>query len=212
MCYDKYIKGRCTALFCRQKIAQNTVESDGEMYTAGGNSRWPAFMAAYLRKMGGGPCKRTRFCLAECLWACAGVTIGIGIVTYLTFLKGIPVLVASLGATACLIFATPASPVAQPRHVVCGQVLSAAIGVIIYHLWGSTWYTATLSASLSVMCMMITRTLHPPAAATAIIAVVTERHWLFPLLPVAIGALILVIAGVVINNLAAERHYPLHWW
>ena len=182
------------------------------MPRAESNNRRSMILATYLGKMCGSPGKRTRFGLGECLWAGVGVTVGIGIVTYLTFLKGIPVLVASLGATACLIFATPSSPVAQPRPVVCGQVLGAAIGVTLYHWGGSTWYTATLSASLAVMGMMLTRTLHPPAAATAIIAVVTEQQWLFPLLPVAVGAMILVVIGLLINNFAVDRRYPLYWW
>lgn len=156
--------------------------------------------------------RATTYSLKECCWAFVGVTTGLGVVTYLTFLKGIPVLVASLAATACLIFVAPNAPAAQPRNVLCGQVMSAGVGVIIYHLGDSSWYVAALGAGLSVVAMMATRTLHPPAAATAVIAVITQPGWLFPLLPVAVGAAILIVAGVVINNLILVRRYPYYWW
>lgn len=177
-----------------------------------GKNNWQISLTKYWDKTRDDAGKYYGFRLAECLWACVGVTIGIGVVTYLTFLRGIPVLVASLAASACIIFTRPRSVVAQPRHVIGGQVLSAVIGVIIYHLWGSAWYTATLSVSLSVAFMLVTDTMHPPAAATAIIAVVTEQRWMFPLLPVGVGATILVISGVFINNLAVGRRYPCRWW
>lgn len=149
---------------------------------------------------------------SECFWAFVGSFAGIACVTYLTFLQGIPVLVASLGASACLIYGAPTAPFAQPRNAIAGHVLSALIGVMIYQLAGAYWYTAALSVGLAVAAMVGTRTIHPPAGATALIAVITGQGWLFPLLPVGVGICILVLVGIVINNLAAKRQYPCYWW
>lgn len=150
--------------------------------------------------------------LSECFWAFVGSFIGIGIVTYLTFLKGVPVLVASLGASACLIYGSPAALFAQPRNAVIGQLVSAVIGVAFYQLFGNQWYIATVSVGVAVGVMMITRTVHPPAGATALIAVITQQGWLFPLLPVGVGICILVVVGILVNNLAVNRQYPSYWW
>lgn len=150
--------------------------------------------------------------LSECFWALVGSFIGIGIVTYLTFLQGVPVLVASLGASACLIYGAPAAPFSQPRNAIIGQLVSAVIGVAIYQFFGNYWYTATLSVGLAVAVMVGTRTIHPPAGATALIAVITQQDWLFPLLPVGVGISILVAVGILVNNMAANRQYPSYWW
>ncbi|HWR08731.1 HPP family protein [Sporomusa sp.] len=149
---------------------------------------------------------------SECFWAFIGSFAGIGIVTYLTFLQGIPVLVASLGASACLIYGAPTAPFAQPRNAIAGHLLSAVIGVTVYQLAGAYWYTAALSVGIAVAAMVGTRTVHPPAGATALIAVITQQGWLFPLLPVGVGICILVLIGIVVNNIAAKRQYPCYWW
>ena len=168
---------------------------------------------AYLQKIRStGKCGVPMPAMSECFWALTGSFVGIGIVTYLTFLKEIPVLVASLGASACLIFGAPAAPFSQPRNAIAGQLLSAIVGVAVYQLAGCYWYTAALSVGIAVAAMIRTRSVHPPAGATALIAVITKQDWLFPLMPVSIGICILVIVGIIVNNLAAKRQYPHYWW
>lgn len=149
--------------------------------------------------------------LSECFWAFVGSIIGIGIVTYLTFLRGVPVLVASLGASACLVYGVPAAPFAQPRNAIIGHVVSAVIGVAFYQFFGNTWYIAALSVGMAVAVMVRTRTVHPPAGATALIAVITQQDWLFPIMPVGVGICILVVVGILVNNIAANRQYPSYW-
>lgn len=167
----------------------------------------------YIRKVcSAGICGTATPELSECCWAFAGATTSMGIIAYLTFLKGIPVLIASLGASACLIYGTPAAPFAQPRNVVLGQTLSAFVGVVTYQIMGCFWYSAALSVGVAVAAMLRFRIVHPPAAATALIAVLTEQGFLYPLLPVGVGAVILVVMGIIINNMASKRQYPRYWW
>lgn len=150
--------------------------------------------------------------VSEYLWTFIGCILGIGTVTYLTYLQGIPVLVASLGASACLIYGVPAAPFSQPRNAVLGHLLSAFVGVAIYQLLGNYWYAATISVGMAVILMLITGTVHPPAAATALIGVVSQQDWFFLLLPVGVGICILVLIGMLINNIAKTRQYPIYWW
>lgn len=167
----------------------------------------------YLEKM-----KTIRRCdvasppLSECFWALVGSVVGIGLVTYLSLIHDVPILVASLGASACLVYGVPAAPFAQPRNAIAGHLISALIGVCIYQMAGAYWYTAALSVGIAVATMVGTRTVHPPAGATALIAVITKQDWLFVVLPVGVGICILVLVGIVVNNLAAKRQYPKYWW
>ncbi|SDF85620.1 HPP family protein [Sporomusa acidovorans] len=157
-------------------------------------------------------CDVARPPISECFWALVGSFVGIGVVTYLSFIQGIPVVVASLGASACLIYGVPAAPFAQPRNAIAGHLLSAVVGVCVYQLAGAYWYTAAFSVGLAVAIMVGTRTVHPPAGATALIAVLTQQNWLFVLLPVGVGIGILVCIGLIVNNLAVKRKYPTYWW
>ncbi len=188
-------------------------EKESNRKTAASCEHLVSSCEAYLQKINSsGKCGVPTPAISECFWGLIGSFTGIGIVTYLTFLKGIPVLVASLGASACLIYGAPAAPFAQPRNAIAGQLLSAVVGVTVYQLAGCYWYTAALSVGIAVAVMVGTRTVHPPAGATALIAVITKQDWLFPIMPVGVGICILVIVGIIVNNLAAKRQYPNYWW
>jgi CBS-domain-containing membrane protein len=69
----------------------------------------------------------------------------------------------------------------------------------------------------SIAVMHATKTLHPPGGATALIAVisgpqVTNLGYLYVLIPVAAGALVMLAVALLVNNLAPRRRYPEFWW
>ena len=170
-------------------------------------------MSEHWRKVSsGGRCTVAHPPLSEGIWTFIGCFVGIGIVTFLAFQKDIPILVASLGASACLLYGAPSVPFAQPRNAIAGHIMSACIGVACYQLLGAYWYSAALSVGLAVSAMVLTRTIHPPAGATALIAVISKQGWLFPIAPVGIGICVLVIVAIIINNFAMKRKYPQYWW
>lgn len=147
------------------------------------------------------------------LWcAAAGSVLGVGAVSFLSFHYGLPLLVASFGATAALVYGAPASPLAQPRNVVGGHVVSALAGITVCQLLGTTWWTITLGVGLAILLMLATRTLHPPGGATAFVAVAQAQGWTFVVTPVFAGAALLVIVALVFNNCVPGRRYPLYWW
>jgi len=170
-------------------------------------------LTSYLMKMKG---KRRTSTLSatsgkELLITFIGATLGIGVVTVLAMVYRMPLLVPSFGASATLIYGAPAGPFAQPRNVILGHILSATVGVGIYALFGLTWWSATLATALAIVAMLFTKTTHPPAGATAMIAVLTKASPAFILTPVAIGAMILVLIGLIVNNISSKRSYPNYW-
>lgn len=123
-------------------------------------------------------------------------------------------LIGSFGASCVLIYGAIQSPLAQPRNLVGGHVLSAIIGVTVYKLLPHTLsLAAPLAVSLSIVAMQVTRTLHPPGGATALIAVIgTQRvkelgYW-YVLSPVLSGCIILLVVALIFNNMTADRSYP----
>lgn len=127
-------------------------------------------------------------------------------------------LIGSFGATAVLLYAAYSAPLAQPRNVIGGHVLSAVIGVAVQKVIGNTsWIAAPLAVSLAIFIMQCTGTLHPPGGATALIAVTgsAKIHALgfeYVLVPVASGASIMLIIALLLNNLSPDRKYPVFWW
>jgi len=117
-------------------------------------------------------------------------------------------LMASLGASALLVFALPQSPMSQPWAVIAGNTLSALVGILMIHLVHDPLLAMPLAASLSIMGMFILRCLHPPAAAVALIVVLGNvMHYRYAFFPVMVDSILLVMTGAVYSNLTG-KHYP----
>jgi len=133
---------------------------------------------------------------------------------------GTPIVIASLGAAAILEYNTIDSPLAQPRNALLGQFFSAIIGVGITKLFALNsnfenlrWIAGALSVGLASAFMGFTKTVHPPAGATALLAAtspeITRLGWhLVPL--IMLGSGLLLGVACVINNI--QRQFPMYWW
>jgi CBS domain-containing membrane protein len=125
---------------------------------------------------------------------------------------GLPALVAPMGASAVLLFAVPASPLAQPWSILGGNTLSALVGIGCATLIQDPVYAAGFAVAGAIGLMSLTRCLHPPGGAAALTAVlggpaITAAGWSFAFVPVALNCVILLVIGWVFNN--ATRHsYP----
>lgn len=145
--------------------------------------------------------------------ACAGALVGLVLVftvaKLLGELAGIDEwLMASLGASALLVFALPGSPMAQPWAVIAGNTLSALIGISVFLLIPEPLIAMPIAASLSIMGMFILRCLHPPAAAVALIVVLGHiSYYRYAFFPVMIDSILLVIAAAVYSNMT-RKPYP----
>lgn len=162
--------------------------------------------------------KETIIDTKEHLWSFIGAVIGIGFIAFLQQaqfpkLENI-FLIGSFGASSVLLYGAIQSPLAQPRNLVGGHVISALVGVTIAKFLPDViWLTAPLAVALSIVLMQITKTLHPPGGATALIAVsggesIKKLGYGYVLSPVLTGSLILLVVALVFNNLSTHRHYP----
>lgn len=147
--------------------------------------------------------------LPQFLSTVLGCTLGLGTVSCFSVYYHVPVLIASFGATSMLLFAYPHLPMAQPRNVIGGHIVSAFVGVSMYQLMGMSWISITLAATLAILCMIITNTSHPPGGATALIAVMTGANYTFIFMPIAFGAIILVCCAIIINFFIPTIQYPV---
>jgi len=130
---------------------------------------------------------------------------------------GLTMIIGSFGASAVLIYGAIKSPLAQPRNLVGGHVLSAVIGVASYQVVnGQIWLAAPLAVATAIAVMHATRTLHPPGGATALIAViggasVHKLGYLYVILPAGAGAVIMLLVALLVNNIPKTRKYPEFW-
>jgi CBS domain-containing membrane protein len=117
-------------------------------------------------------------------------------------------LVAPLGASAVLVFAVPASPLAQPWSVVGGNTISALVGVLCVQFIDDPALAAGVAVAAAIVAMFALRCLHPPGGAAALLAVLTHASSFdFVLFPVLTNSVLLVIVGIVYNT-ATGRRYP----
>ncbi|MEG3639430.1 HPP family protein [Magnetococcus sp. PR-3] len=156
--------------------------------------------------------------IRDLFWSWLGSFLGIGLVAWLHYdlftQQDLIFVIGSFGASAVLIYGAIGSPLAQPRNLLGGHLVSALVGVAVFQLFGGiVWLAAALAVSLAIVAMQITRTLHPPGGATALIAVIGSEsiHQLgfwYALIPALSGAICLLIVALLVNRLAPGRTYP----
>ncbi len=176
----------------------------------------------YFRKMTGTTQSPPRAGWGEIAWSWLGAFLGIGLVAYLneTWVErtDLVLLIGSYGASAVLIYGAIKSPLAQPRNLVGGHLLSALIGVTFYQLCSPyPWLAGALAVATSIALMHATKTLHPPGGATALIFVmgspkIHNLGYLYVLMPVGAGVILLLLVALLVNNFSRRRRYPEFWW
>jgi CBS-domain-containing membrane protein len=146
------------------------------------------------------------------------VLIGVGsAVLALTFLVVVgvlihqTVLIPPLAASMALIAAASQTPLAQPRNVIGGQVVSALTGYVVMAVIGHSPWSAAVAGGLAVGTMLLCRVGHSPAAATAVIVTVEHPPFFLFMGLLVLATVILVAVGVVGNRLG-RQHYPTYWW
>lgn len=122
---------------------------------------------------------------------------------------GTLLLIAPFGASCVLVFALPQSPLARPRNVIGGHLLSAALGIAVLHLFGTGPSATALAVGLSITAMLLADTLHPPAGADPIVVILAGASWSFLVMPVAIGAVAIVAIGFGFHRYVTCRPYPV---
>lgn len=149
--------------------------------------------------------------------ACLGALIGIGLAGLISgwaagTTEHLPLLVAPLGASAVLLFAVPASPLAQPWSIIGGNTLSALTGIAIAHLIPDKAIAAGVAVAAAIAVMSIMRCLHPPGGAASLLGVLggpAAASWSFSFafMPVALNSVLLVALGFLFHRFS-KHSYP----
>ncbi|RLB84652.1 MAG: HPP family protein [Deltaproteobacteria bacterium] len=176
----------------------------------------------YFKKMAGTTKSPPGVGFVEIVWSWIGAFLGIASVAFVNYniFKGtdLVMIIGSFGASAVLIYAAIRSPLAQPRNLLGGHVISAIIGVTAYNLLDNfMWLAAAVAVATAIAAMHATKTLHPPGGATALIAVIGSQKihnlgYLYAIIPAGSGAVIMLIIALLINNIPKSRKYPEFWF
>jgi CBS-domain-containing membrane protein len=175
----------------------------------------------YFSKMKGSTKSPPAVGLSEIIWSWIGSFLGIAAVAainYTIFDKtDLVMIIGSFGASAVLIYGAIRSPLAQPRNLIGGHVISAVIGVTVYKLFPAhLWLASAIAVATAIGVMHATKTLHPPGGATALITVVGSQKihtlgYLYVLIPAGVGPVIMLAVALLVNNIPKNRRYPEFW-
>ena len=178
-------------------------------------------LRGFFSKMRGGVKSPERVNFFEVVWSWIGAFFGIAAVSALNFNllddTDFVMVIGSFGASAVLIYGAIKSPLAQPRNLIGGHILSALIGVTCYKLFpDQLWLSSSLAVATAIAVMHLTKTLHPPGGATSLIAVIggVKIHalgYLYVIIPAGLGASIMLVVALIVNNIPENRKYPEFW-
>ena len=146
--------------------------------------------------------------IVENLLSAFGAFLCISLLSYLHFSEyGDIWLIPPFGASMVLVMAVHDSPLAEPKNIFLGHTLSALSGVLIYALMGSSFISLGIAVGLAVFVMATFDSIHPPAGANPIIAILGGKGLSFVLMPVALGAVVIILFALFYNKLLG-RDYP----
>lgn len=158
---------------------------------------------------------------SEIGWSWIGAFIGVAALSYINYniieKTDLVMVIGSFGATAVLLYGAIKSPLAQPRNLMGGHIISAIIGVTCYKLFPShLWLASSLAVATAIAVMHATKTLHPPGGATSLIAVIGSDKihslgYFYAIIPVGLGAIIMLAVALLVNNIPKNRRYPEFW-
>ncbi|MCR8660051.1 HPP family protein [Paenibacillus endoradicis] len=166
----------------------------------------------YFNKMKGQGQNPLKVNTKDILTSLVGGFITIISLLLLTSITNSTWLMASFGATCVLAYSAWNAPLSQPRNIIGGHFITSLIGMCMLHWFGDSPWVIGLAVGIAIATMMLTKTTHPPAGANPIIIITGNYGWDFLWSPVLIGALIIVLIALIINNLRQDRAYPTFWY
>ena len=119
-------------------------------------------------------------------------------------------LIPPFGASMVLVMAVHESPLAHPKNVLFGHIISAFSGVFVYAVLGFSFLSVGVGVVLAIFLMMATKTVHPPAGANPIIAILGAKGLSFIIIPVAAGASFIVLFAIIYNKLLKRKYFTLN--
>lgn len=139
------------------------------------------------------------------LLAAGGGTIAIALLLTVGDAMSTSLLMAPFGASCVIAFLLPDSPLAKPRSIIGGHLISTFIGLMMLHFADSSLWSLSLSVGLAILAMSYTRTVHPPAGADPLVVILSGASWSFLITPVLIGAIIIAAFAFLYRRVISLR-------
>src|SRR5262245_58914019 len=137
------------------------------------------------------------------------LTMGVALV--MLDLERVPYLLASLGGSCVILFGIPDNVMAQPRSFIGGHFVGTTVGLIFSHTFGGGMFTMACAVGTAIALMMVTATIHSPAAADPLIVMAAHPSWSFLAAPLGLGVAILFVGAMLYHRLMLHRVYPIRW-
>jgi CBS-domain-containing membrane protein len=182
----------------------------GKAFNKENSSQLYNFLSSYFTKMKGEKIIEPHVKLTDSIVSATGGLIAMLIISTLAVILGYPMVLGPMGASCLLVFAVHAGSFSQPRPIFGGHFLATLTALTIWDFFGRSHLTIGITLAVVVFLMVILKVVHPPAAASAMVAINTQAGWGF-LLTIALSSLLLIAISVIYNNLFKERQYPKQW-
>ena len=152
----------------------------------------------------------------------AGVTIGVlAYITFQSILAGTVYglwIAASFGSSVVVVFGYPDNEFAQPKNVLFGHLICTFVGIIFVTLFEISqdrtifFLAIGIAVGLSVMLMMALKITHPPAGGNTIVVMLAQDSFQYLIFPIMVGAVTIIIGGVIYNRFILKKNYPKKWF
>lgn len=147
----------------------------------------------------------------------AGGAVAIGAMELFSSGAAYPLMAIPFATSIVMVLGSPRAEPAQPRPLVGGHLVSAAVGLLAIKLLGPAPWVAALAVGLAMMAMHLTGTFHPPAGIDPLVIVAYDMSWSFLIAPVGLGAVLLALFAFAWHNAVARgagtgETWPVRWW
>ena len=144
-------------------------------------------------------------------WSVVGASLAIAIALWFVADGRSPFLLASLGGSTVFLFALTESEAAQPRALFGGHFGGALIGILAFQFFGDALWVSVLAVVLTMVFMVLTRTIHPPAGANPLFMVHNHAGMGILIKPVLFGVGLLFITAIIWSRIRPGKSYPVNW-
>jgi CBS-domain-containing membrane protein len=145
-------------------------------------------------------------------WSAVGAAVAIALALWFVGGRGGPFLLASLGGSTVFLFALTEAEAAQPRALLGGHLGGALVGILCFQAFGGALWVSVAAVVLTMVFMISTRTIHPPAGANPLLMVHNQAGFYALLTPVGVGVITLFLVAVLWSRFRRGRPYPVKWW
>ena len=153
---------------------------------------------------------RTR--LLSVLSGAVGGFVAVAVMEAFSIRREFPLWAIPFATSIVTVFGMPEAKPAQPRALVGGHLISTIVGLIVVKVVGPDPWAAAVAVGLSMIAMHLSHTFHPPAGIDPLVVVVSDMSWDFLIVPLGVGALLLVLFAFAWHRLVARDNWPVSWW